>query len=273
MRNERDARSRGSGAEAWGISTSASLNVDGVRFETVEYVPGHWSERHAHGIPFIDLLLSGAQEARWNGEDVRRTPGTLSLMPIGEPHATDSVLPARTFQIAIDGLEGRKPITGPCAHLEVGPLAWHLTRMWTEFRQPDDLTPAVLLGRLSRFLDEVANFTADKGEARASWLIRAHDYVCDHARDGFGVSEVAAHVGVDPAHLMRTYAARYGVTLGEDARRRRVAYACRLLAQPGSSYGEIALAAGFADQSHLTRMFKTHTGLTPGEYRKMCLRA
>jgi AraC family transcriptional regulator len=30
----------------------------------------------------------------------------------------------------------------------------------------------------------------------------------------------------------------------------------------------VALAAGFADQSHLTRAFKRHAGLTPDAYRR-----
>lgn len=262
--------------EPWGIWTSASVAVGGIRFEVVEYAPGHWSERHAHDIAFVDLLLSGMQEARWNGSEARRTPGTLLLMPVGEAHATDSVLPARTFQISIDpdwsGLfEGKGPMGGPCAHLDVGPIAWHLTRMWAEFRRRDDLTPAVLEGWLRTFLDAM-NGEADRpGEGGARWLRRARDYVHDHARTGFAVADVAREVGVDPAHLMRTYAARHGATLGEDARRHRVAHACRMLAGPAASIGEAALAAGFADQSHLSRVFKAHTGLTPREYRTTCL--
>jgi AraC family transcriptional regulator len=31
---------------------------------------------------------------------------------------------------------------------------------------------------------------------------------------------------------------------------------------------EIALAAGFADQSHFTKTFRRSRGLTPGEYRR-----
>jgi AraC-like DNA-binding protein len=38
------------------------------------------------------------------------------------------------------------------------------------------------------------------------------------------------------------------------------------------SLNEIAHAAGFTDQSHFARTFKTHTGLTPGEYRKFRVR-
>jgi AraC-like DNA-binding protein len=35
----------------------------------------------------------------------------------------------------------------------------------------------------------------------------------------------------------------------------------------GDSPAEVALACGFFDQSHLSRVFKAHTGVTPGVYR------
>jgi len=39
------------------------------------------------------------------------------------------------------------------------------------------------------------------------------------------------------------------------------------LDDPKLSLADIAIDAGFADQSHLTRNFKRFTGRTPGEYR------
>jgi AraC family transcriptional regulator len=35
------------------------------------------------------------------------------------------------------------------------------------------------------------------------------------------------------------------------------------------SLAQIALEAGFADQSHFTRAFRRHFGVTPGRYRAM----
>ena len=55
--------------------------------------------------------------------------------------------------------------------------------------------------------------------------------------------------------------------MGEYARRRRLDYARRQLADPDRPLAQIAADAGFADQSHLTRVFKRFTGLTPGQYR------
>jgi len=139
--------------------------------------------------------------------------------------------------------------------------------MYAEFRRPDDLTALVLEGQFRAFLDEFCG-SGENSEHRATWLPKAQEFVKTHALQGFTVSEMAAQIGVDPAHLMRSYLRRYGCTVGEDARKMRLVHACRLLVKEDHSLGEVAVLAGFADQSHLTRTCKQLTGLTPGEYRQ-----
>jgi AraC family transcriptional regulator len=67
-------------------------------------------------------------------------------------------------------------------------------------------------------------------------------------------------------HLAATFRRHYGCSLGEYLRRRRVATARELLTNPDLPLTEIAFAAGFSDQSHLTRTFKRFTGMTPLQY-------
>jgi AraC family transcriptional regulator len=47
----------------------------------------------------------------------------------------------------------------------------------------------------------------------------------------------------------------------------RIEYACNELATTESPIVDIALSAGFCDQSHFTRTFKRLTGLVPSQYR------
>ena len=57
--------------------------------------------------------------------------------------------------------------------------------------------------------------------------------------------------------------------MGEYLRRLRLDFAAREIANTETLLGEIAIAAGFADQSHLTKTFKAYFGLKPSEYRKL----
>jgi AraC family transcriptional regulator len=68
-------------------------------------------------------------------------------------------------------------------------------------------------------------------------------------------------------HLARTFRRVHQITFSGYVRQVRIEFARRELAASGASLGDIAAAAGFCDQSHFSRLFKRHTGLTPAAYR------
>ena len=61
----------------------------------------------------------------------------------------------------------------------------------------------------------------------------------------------------------------YGETIGGCARRLRVDYVRRELTRSDAPIADIALQAGFANQSHLTRAFHRATGTSPAAYRRL----
>jgi AraC family transcriptional regulator len=75
-------------------------------------------------------------------------------------------------------------------------------------------------------------------------------------------------VQVHPAHLSRAFRTHFKVSLGSYLRRLRLDWAREQLVHSAASLASVALAAGFADQSHFTRAFKRYTGLTPNTYRR-----
>jgi len=56
--------------------------------------------------------------------------------------------------------------------------------------------------------------------------------------------------------------------MAEYANRLRVQYACRALEDGWADLSCLANEAGFADQSHMGRVFKLLTGQTPGQFRR-----
>jgi AraC-like DNA-binding protein len=69
-------------------------------------------------------------------------------------------------------------------------------------------------------------------------------------------------------YLCRTFSEHFNCTLGEHIRKLRVLRGWQLLAIGDATLAEVASLSGFADQSHFTRVFKSHFGLAPGEYRR-----
>ena len=88
-------------------------------------------------------------------------------------------------------------------------------------------------------------------------------------RNNLKVQDIANEVGVHPFHLSRVFRTVHRQTIGEYVHKLRVAYACKLLEQPECDLANVALSAGFADQSHFTKVFKNVTGLTPGVFRQL----
>ena len=103
-----------------------------------------------------------------------------------------------------------------------------------------------------------------------AWAYQAYEAVMDMASDThLRVADVAAGLGVHPVHLARVFRQAWGWSPGDLLRWRRVDQASGLLRREHLSMAEVALAVGFADQSHMTRSFQALYGVTPGHYRRM----
>ena len=79
---------------------------------------------------------------------------------------------------------------------------------------------------------------------------------------------LAKEAGVHPVHVARVFRRQHGTTVAGYVRKLRVAWAQEELLRPGATTVEVALAAGFADQSHFARVFRRVVGLTPGQWRR-----
>ncbi|WP_312511528.1 AraC family transcriptional regulator [Massilia sp.] len=102
-----------------------------------------------------------------------------------------------------------------------------------------------------------------------AWLHRAFEAVMDGAGDArLSIAAVAAGSGVHPVHLARVFRDLLGCSPGELLRWRRIERACTTLRQPGRSVADIALEAGFVDQSHMTHAFRQRFGMPPGVLRR-----
>jgi transcriptional regulator GlxA family with amidase domain len=72
--------------------------------------------------------------------------------------------------------------------------------------------------------------------------------------------------------MTRTFRAFERCTPGEYLIAARLRRAAELLSDARLPLAEVALASGFADQSHLGRRFRSGYGVTPGEYRRRTAR-
>ena len=95
----------------------------------------------------------------------------------------------------------------------------------------------------------------------------AQNFLDCHLDRRVRLHEIAQAAGLPPFRLFRAFARAAGMSPHGYQRQARVRYAAALI-RLGRLLCDAALAAGFADQAHMTRSFRRTMGVTPGAYRE-----
>lgn len=97
---------------------------------------------------------------------------------------------------------------------------------------------------------------------------RAEELLVASLEGAVSLDDVAAECGLSRLQFARAFAKTIGMPPRDWVRTRRLESAKRLLVETDRTLAEIAAATGFADPSHLARVFKAATGTTPTAYRR-----
>lgn len=243
--------------------------------ETV-FAPDLAIPQHEHERSFICFVLEGLGTRSWPARAGREAPMSLTVFPAGVPHANQwhgGGGRALHLEFAPDWLarlEGRTHVLEEPGDFTGGPPAWLLGSLVRECREPDGVTPLVVEGLVLEMLAACDRLRGGR-EARPAppqWLQRVRDLMQDRFREDLTIADIAAGAGVSADHLARVFRRHFGRTPGEHLRCLRIDFACGRLSAGRESVADIALAAGFADQSHFTRVFRRQLGITPAVFRR-----
>jgi AraC family transcriptional regulator len=94
-----------------------------------------------------------------------------------------------------------------------------------------------------------------------------HDFVEEHLHERIALDDLAAVASLSRCRFVRRFRLSTGTSPYVFVLDRRVARARLLLTRTGMPLSVVALRCGFADQSHLTRVFRARVGVTPGRFR------
>jgi AraC-like DNA-binding protein len=93
----------------------------------------------------------------------------------------------------------------------------------------------------------------------------ARSLIDDDPAAAITLADLARESGLSRFQVLRGFVRATGLTAHAYILQRRIAAARRLIAQ-GRPLAQAALESGFADQSHMTRMFVRTYGISPGAY-------
>jgi AraC family transcriptional regulator len=98
-------------------------------------------------------------------------------------------------------------------------------------------------------------------------LGRALDYVRANIASDLSLFALANVAGVSPSHFKTLFKQSVGMAVHQYVIRARVEHAVEILQRDDSPLADVALQAGFANQSHLARCMRRILGVTPGQLR------
>ena len=232
---------------------------------------------HFHERANFCLVLKGGCTERLGERTIDFDPLTLGFLASGDAHSLQTgSAPVHCFGIEpapalLERLRECSLLINSSIYARGGAAAVDLlTKIYREFRLADSASPLAIEGLLLETLAEMSRrqpLSAEK--RRPQWLKLAEELLRARFTDALELPAVAAAAGVHPVHLAREFRRHFKCTVGEYVRRLRVDFARRELSQTNAPLVTIALAAGFADQSHFTREFKRITGFTPRQYRNL----
>jgi AraC-like DNA-binding protein len=107
-----------------------------------------------------------------------------------------------------------------------------------------------------------------RGGLAAGLLRRICEHIESHLEDNISLEVLAADARLSLYHFARAFRHSMGISPHRYVMQQRVKKAQEMLARTDLSLANIAVAVGFADQSHFSRHFRRVMGTTPSGFRR-----
>jgi AraC family transcriptional regulator len=250
-----------------------SLGVADFILTEAAFEPHSRLPRHAHENSYFCFGLRGVYTERYGKREVVCRPSALTFRSSAQTHeALVHDLETRVFVLEISSqwIERLRAdsLTLDSAFEFYGGTVTRLgARLNREFHNTDSAAKLAIEGLALELLAEAARQPSYGIGAVPPWLRQAREMVIEHFSETLKLTQIAAEVGVHPVYLATAFRRKFGVTVGEFVRKLRIEHACAELHKEDVPLSAIALQAGFADQSHFSKVFKSYVGITPREYR------
>jgi AraC family transcriptional regulator len=268
---------KGAGASPAGFYGSTVRSRAESHFGISErlYPPYLHTPVHVHSKALLCVVLGGAYYETHCGKTRYCTPATMVFHAPNQNHRErfeDSG--GRSLVVEIDAAwmnrtqECAKVAIDATTVLDEGPVSLVGARLYKEFLNPDQASGLVIEGLMLEAVGEIARIRTARDRRPPRWLEQSRELIQEHFLRCLSLSEIAEAVDIHPVHLAQSFRKFYNCTVGDYVRSLRIDFACRQLRQPEIPLSEIALHAGFADQSHFSRTFKKTVGVPPSQYRR-----
>ena len=251
-----------------------------------EWLRGSYSDfayaPHAHDAACLAVITRGALRIRAVGREFIARPGDVFAANADVLHSgwpiDDAGWSLRTMYVDLDRLRavltggagrGTGTLCGPFVQdpeLSARLVAAHeCSEGAASGLRRDEALIAFTDHLFARYVRPVRPDDAADTAPRA--VQRAREFLDANIDTRISLQDLAGVTGLPPSRLLRAFARAVGMSPHAYQRQVRLRHATTLI-RGGTPISEAALAAGFADQAHFTRLFRQTMGLPPGAYQR-----
>ncbi len=229
---------------------------------------------HRHDTYAIGITLSGIQAFRYRGEQRYCLPGQCHILHPDEVHdgragtvdgfgyrmvyldpsLVQQALGGKPLPFVAEPVVDQRIFEGIPSHA-----------LWRLDDPIDDIGRIETAVALADMLSRAARMPGTRMALRLESLTRIRDRIVAQPAAPLSLHELERISGLDRWTLARQFRAAFGTSPSRFRTMRQLDQARRLI-RSGHSLATAALDAGFADQSHMSRMFKRTYGLTPATW-------
>lgn len=250
-------------------------------------LPAHTIEEHEHDeVQLVVGHSTCGTEASWHRGNAKQgrhlmKPGDVAVIPSGQPHrfrlSSNTLVSTVYFERAVveealatisgDAQREIRPgygISDPLLRELVVGLSTETMGGFRNGRSFAETLEEALLHRIVAGPQPLAVHGPDLSRGRLSHVL---DYIEAHFIEDISLDDLAALAAMSRFHFARRFKQVTGVSPHRYITMRRIEEAKRLL-KTDLPIATLALALGFADQSHFSTRFKAFVGMTPSAFRK-----
>ncbi|MER8613630.1 AraC family transcriptional regulator [Mesorhizobium sp. M0220] len=242
---------------------------------------GNAFDLHRHDTYAIGVTLYGVQSFRYRGATHQSLPGQIIILHPDEMHdggaGTEDGLRYRMLylepSLMLDCLGGGSlPFVGNAVVTDRDLRATLLSALGPLNQELDELFVVDFMTQLMQSLARHAG-RPGKPVAKTAWRAAslARDYLEENVARIVRSDELEAITGLDRYALSRHFRATFSTSPHRFLLMRRLQRARRMI-EADEPLAQIAIAAGFSDQSHFNRHFKKAFGVTPGRWSALTRR-
>jgi AraC family transcriptional regulator len=259
-----------------GSPRSRCLRAPGFNVVHAWFPAGTWLPPHVHEETNFAVMLEGSFDLSRYGKTLACPPGAAVIEPAGERHANRmgthgaEVIVIQPEPDSADLFRAVTHLFERPVHTMHGGIRGGAAAIVRELDAPDGLSTLAIEGQILLMFSALGRCPPRRSPETSipPWLARMVDRLHAECVAPVRISELAREAQVEPITLARVFRRFYRVPLGSYARQLRLERCAALLRNTGTSLAEVALAGGFADQSHFTRAFRTRYGVTPQAFRR-----